>query len=29
LALIPAVGLMGAYVGRGVMRARRQHAHRA
>jgi hypothetical protein len=28
LALIPAAGLMGAYVGRGVMRARRQPAHR-
>jgi hypothetical protein len=28
LALIPAMGLMGAYVGRGVMRARRQPAQR-
>lgn len=28
LALIPALGLMGAYVGRGVVRARRQPAHR-
>jgi Zn-dependent protease with chaperone function len=28
LALIPAAGLMGAYVGRGLMRGRRQTSHR-